>query len=50
MKLIEDREPNKLRAKIYKLKYEQKKLEQAQEKLKNQKLVCLLVRIRIEPR
>ena len=39
MKVIEEREPNKLRAKIYKLKYEQKKLEQAQEKLKTQKAV-----------
>ncbi len=38
MKVIEDKEPNKLRAKIYKLKYEQKKLEKAQENLKNQKL------------
>ena len=36
-KMIEEQEPNKLKAEIYKLRYEHTKLTQAQKKLSNQK-------------
>lgn len=35
--MIEEQEPNKLKAEIYRLKYEHQKLEQAKKKLKEQK-------------
>ena len=34
IKMIEEQEPNKLKAEIYRLKYEHQKLEQAKKKLK----------------
>ena len=37
VKMIEEHEPNKLKAEIYKLRYEHQKLEIAKSKLKNQK-------------
>ena len=37
VKMIEEQEPNKLKAEIYKLRYEHSKLEQAQNMLKQQK-------------
>jgi peptidoglycan hydrolase CwlO-like protein len=36
-KMIEEQEPNKLKAEIYRLRYEHQKLEQAKQQLKTQK-------------
>lgn len=36
--MIEEQEPNKLKAEIYRLRYEHQKLEQAKSQLKQQKI------------
>ena len=38
VKMVEEQEPNKLKAEIYRLRYEHSKLEQAKQQLKSQKI------------
>jgi hypothetical protein len=38
VRMIEEQEPNKLKAEIYRLRYEHQKLEQAKSQLKQQKI------------
>ena len=43
LKILEDREPNKLKTEIYRLKYEKEKILRAKEKLHNQQEVNKII-------